>query len=194
MKTKGIEWAVCLGVVALAIGCDDDDTAWQDAGTTEDASADAGGHQDEDAGDDAGAELDLEIAGEYRYDIGGLVEVVITNSDWKETAPWGTSAYEIAAFANDEDWLVAENDPSNGYNPGKYSRFEWTYYEGSLYYCQQVLDGNSVEEARETGSPADATDPAMGGCGFPEQSFPWTMLVPASEWDAGAADAGTDAG
>jgi hypothetical protein len=82
----------------------------------------------------------------------------------------GDSVFHVLEVVNDESWLVAENDSDNEFNPGLYSRFEWTEAEGSLYYCQSVFAAQSAEDA-STEPPADAED-LDAGCG----GFSWTAL------------------
>ena len=134
--------------------------------------------------DTAPVTTDLEIAGAYVSDFGEQIE--ITNTTWVSQADWGISSYTITQYDNDSEYLVAQNSP-DGFNPGLWSRFEWTLAE-DLYYCQTLYDAASEEAAVAAGNLADKNDIAAGCAGFP-----WTMLTPADEFDAGPSeDAGTD--
>ncbi len=110
----------------------------------------------------------LEIEGEFADQWG--TSVVITS----ETVTLaGMGRYNIAAFDNGENWLVAQNDATNEYSPNLWSRFDWAEHAGDLYLCQIAYDATSQEAARGTKRP-DATDPANAGCG----GFGWTLLKP----------------
>jgi hypothetical protein len=133
----------------------------------------------------------LEIIGSYTYNVGEVVSVEITADSWTEDASWGVSAYSISGYSNDDGWLVAQGDEDNGFNPGKWERFEWTHFQGDLYFCQQVMGAETEEDARAGGVSADETAPDEGGCGIPENDFPWTKLDPgAFDPDGGVGDGG----
>ena len=68
------------------------------------------------------------------------------------------------------DYLIAENDAGNSYNPGLFSKFEWTMDNGDLYYCQSAYNAATAADAMN--AAADATDIAAG-CG----GFGWTGLI-----------------
>lgn len=110
----------------------------------------------------------LEIAGTYTDDWGGTHE--ITSETWTMV---GMGVYHIEKYDNEGNWLVAQNDSKNQYNPGLWSRMDWTVFQDTLYYCQTAYDKASLEAAEQT-PPADASDPTTGGCG----GFPWTALKP----------------
>jgi hypothetical protein len=109
-------------------------------------------------------ENDIEIAGAYRDNFGGSHRV--DDERWTQ----GDSHFEIAEYDNDMGWVVAHNSEDNDFNPGAYSRFDWTLEAGSLYYCQPVYDADSADEARD-GASSDAED-LESGCG----GFSWSQL------------------
>jgi hypothetical protein len=94
---------------------------------------------------------------------------VIQQALWTQTSMYGASAFNITTFDNTAKFLVAQNDVANAYNPGMWSRFDWTTYNSALWYCQVIYD---AETAAQAGAAADddATDPSSAGCG----GFPWT--------------------
>jgi hypothetical protein len=82
-------------------------------------------------------------------------------------------SFAIAEYNNDEMWLVAQNAESNMYNPGLWSRFDWTWdTDNNLYYCQSVYDGPTIDDAK---AGSANPDDLMMGCGG---MFPWTKLIP----------------
>ncbi|HOU53129.1 MAG TPA: LIC_13355 family lipoprotein [Myxococcota bacterium] len=110
----------------------------------------------------------LEIAGTWQDPWGGTHR--ISESRWEMV---GMGSFEVLEFHNDGRWIVAQNDPANQWNPGLFSRFDWTFLDQNLWYCQTAFAAASREEAAATPA-ADSTDPATGGCG----GFPWTLLTP----------------
>ncbi len=122
--------------------------------------------------DDTGtAPEGLEIAGTWSDTFG--TEHVIDETTWTKTFP-GYPAYvfHVATWDNASAWLVAQNDTANGYNADAWSRFDWTWDGGDLYYCQSVFGAASQADA-EAAPSADGGD-LDTGCG----GFPWTGLVP----------------
>jgi hypothetical protein len=87
----------------------------------------------------------------------------------------GFDLFVIAEAHEADGWVVAQNGASNSYNPGLWSRFDWTWDEtGAFYYCQSAYDAATQGDA--AAASADASDPATGGCG----GFSWTELTPTS--------------
>ncbi len=114
----------------------------------------------------------LEIAGSYMDEWG--ISHEISDDAWKmDTGMGSVDTYHVLSFDNDANYLVAQNDAQNAFNPNLYSRFDWTEFDGALWYCQTVFDAATPQDA-ENATPADPTDPSVGGCG----SFPWTNLTP----------------
>jgi hypothetical protein len=112
------------------------------------------------------------IAGKYGGQSTGMDE--ITGETWTVSGTGYFLKFELLRLSNSSRFVIAENDPQNGYNPGKFSRFDWTFDAAeTLYYCQSTYDAETAEAALAA-PPADSTDPATAGCG---QSF-WSQLVP----------------
>ncbi|NEO57825.1 MAG: hypothetical protein F6K54_35095 [Okeania sp. SIO3B5] len=91
-----------------------------------------------------------------------------------ETEP---SIFTYTSVDNSSKIIIAENDASNFWNPGKFSQFNWTYSDNALWYCQQVFDADTAEEA-VSHEAADPSEPSNGGCGIPDNNFPWSQLIP----------------
>lgn len=98
----------------------------------------------------------------------------ISSTTWVQD--FGT--WHVARFSDARRFVVAQNDASNSYHPGLWSRFDWAEHGGHTWYCQTEF-GAATEAAAAYATPADATDPASGGCGgaWPG-GFPWTRLDP----------------
>ncbi|MBN2360578.1 MAG: hypothetical protein JXR83_14070 [Deltaproteobacteria bacterium] len=112
----------------------------------------------------------LEIRGSYVDDYGFDHEITQTALGIGYATP---SLFHISDYDNAGDFLVARNDASNQWDPGRWSRFDWTYGTGSvLHYCQIAYDAASESDARAA-SGADRGDLA-GGC----NGFGWSRLIP----------------
>ncbi len=118
------------------------------------------------SGGGAGANAGLAITGSYEDTFGGTHE--ITDDLWQS----GESSFEIASYSNSEQYLIAQNAPTNAYNPGLWSRFDWTTDAGDLYYCQTAYAAESEAAALATERADDAS--LSGGCG----GFEWSLLAP----------------
>ena len=121
----------------------------------------------------------ISLLGSYTDDFGGSHEIT--------PGAWATNyaAFHLIAFSNDEQWAVAQNDCSNTYFPGLFSRYDWVMLdeqtgeggaggagaEERLYYCQTGYDLASADAA-EAFDEADSTDVDTGCNGFP-----WTELA-----------------
>ncbi|RME27384.1 MAG: hypothetical protein D6806_04725 [Deltaproteobacteria bacterium] len=114
----------------------------------------------------------LEIAGTYTDD--WQTTHTVTETTWTMHAEgMSDSVFHIVAYDNDADYLVAQNDSNNEYNPDKWSRFDWTEKDGALYYCQAAFDADT-QEAATANTSADRND-LESGCG----GFSWSKLTPA---------------
>lgn len=82
----------------------------------------------------------------------------------------GDAAFAIVETHADDQWVVAQNDANNTYNPGLFSVFEWTLDGADLYYCQSSYDAASAAAAASA-TKADRGDLAAG-CG----GFGWSKL------------------
>lgn len=83
------------------------------------------------------------------------------------------SSGSLTDLADYAAFLVAQNDESNPFNGGKYSRFDFIRDGDYVYYCQTGY-AEETAEAAEALEPADFQDIDNGGCGG---QFPFTELV-----------------
>ena len=150
-----------------------------DADADTDTDADADTDTDTDTGNDTGVAIEpLEIIGSYGDAWGGVHE--ITGESWTMTyaasdtgSADSVSVFAIASYDNEAEYLVAQNDAANEWNPGLWSRFDWTTdTSGGLYYCQIAYDAASAEDAAAVDT-ADHAD-VEAGC----NGFAWTALTP----------------
>jgi hypothetical protein len=118
---------------------------------------------------------DIAIMGAWADNWGGLHD--ITNDAWVN----GESTYAISMYDNDHGLVIAQNDAANPYNPGLWSRFDWTYDGDALYYCQTAYDAASEGEAMSA-QPADNTN-LETGCGGFSWSRLYVRLDIRGEWD-----------
>lgn len=109
---------------------------------------------------------ELEIIGSYTDDWN--YDHDITQTEWT----MDTSVFHISQYENDDDFLVAQNDAANQYNPDLWSRFDWTLDGTDLYYCQIAFDA-ATEAAALADTSADRADLATGCAGFE-----WSKLTP----------------
>jgi hypothetical protein len=110
--------------------------------------------------------VDPPIAGSYLDNFGGLQSV--SASFWFSAG----SAFEVCSVDNARKRIIAQNDSRNTFNPGKYSRFEWTTFGNRLWFCQSVFDAPDAGAA-DAAPPADASNPVDKGCG----QFAWSTLI-----------------
>lgn len=112
-----------------------------------------------------------EIAGTYTD---GFATHTITATRWTMTGMDFSSGFTLTLVNNDEDWAVAQNDTTNAFAPGAYSRFEWFESGGVLYMCQAPFDATTEAAAIDSARPS-RSDPATSGCGM----FGWSVLADA---------------
>jgi hypothetical protein len=93
---------------------------------------------------------------------------VIAQTTWTN----GDSVFHVSQFDNQAEYLVAQNDAANAWNPDLWSRFDWTWDVDQLYYCQIAYDAASESDALAA-TGADRADLATG-CG----GFSWSQLNP----------------
>lgn len=129
---------------------------------------------------DMGAEPDVEVdAGAAESGIEGTwvdtfgTEHIITLSEWTQTFEGDASLFLISTFDADAQVIIAENDAGNMFSPGKFSRFDWTWVDDRLFFCQSAFDKDTAEDAANA-EAADPSDPTTGGCGG---MFPWSELL-----------------
>ncbi|MFT7520567.1 MAG: hypothetical protein ACI9MC_002716 [Kiritimatiellia bacterium] len=92
----------------------------------------------------------------------------IDDTNWQQ----GTFSFEIASYDNDVGVVIVHNGADNDWNPGLWSRLDWTESPDGMWYCQTAYDAATQQEAEDT-EGANASDPVSGGCG----GFPWTQLT-----------------
>lgn len=91
----------------------------------------------------------------------------------KDTWDDGFFLFHYVRVRNGLDYLIAQNDAGNSFNPNLFSRFDWTTDSGEqLYYCQAEFDAATADEA-EANTTADRTNLSTG-CG----GFAWSELTP----------------
>lgn len=150
MRTQMNRWGLLAGFALLAMmGCDDADD-----------------------GIDGGADT-IDIVGTWVDPF--ATQHVITETEWTQTAAGDTSVYAISTFDRTSMLIIAENGADNGFNPGKFSRFDWTQLNDRLFFCQSVFDADTADAAANA-EGANPADPETTGCGG---DFPWSeLLVP----------------
>lgn len=107
------------------------------------------------------------IFGAYTDSWGGTHTITETLWDMGPTAQ-----FEITYTSNRNLFLVAHNASTNDWFPDLWSRFDWTYDAGRLYYCQIADDAATEDEA--LGIIAADRGNIAGGC----NGFSWTELIP----------------
>jgi len=75
--------------------------------------------------------VDPPIAGSYLDNFGGLQSV--SESFWFSAG----SAFEVCSDDNARKRIIAQNDSRNTFDPGKYSRFEWTAFGNRLWFLSK---------------------------------------------------------
>ena len=111
----------------------------------------------------------LTLTGEYSDAYGS--SHTIDEWGWGSASEWGASSYRITQYDGDGQWVVAQNDSANSWNPDLWSRFNWTIdADGGLHYCQAAYDAATEKDALAA-ADADSADLAAG-CG----GFGWTEL------------------
>jgi hypothetical protein len=210
-KIVALTGIACVALVA-APACSDDDADVAAGGTLDsgaqggnggngggsgnDLDGGAGTSSTSDAGADA-AVCELDTAAAMDGCEGESIDIAGEYSDGFGTVSIGSCSIfgsPVTELSNDENYMVTQNSCEDPFNPGKWSRHDWTWFavdggELGLYYCTAVFDADT--EADAIAAPrADDTDPTTGGCGTPPTTFPWSLLTPI----AGGSDAGGDGG
>lgn len=109
----------------------------------------------------------IAIAGEWVDDFGGSHS--ITDETWTQTYGPDSFGYTFASYDNDGGVVIASSD-----DDGTWSRFDWTFVDQTLWYCQTGFALPTQQDAEQTPA-ADPSDPGSGGCG----GFSWSRLSPA---------------
>jgi hypothetical protein len=156
-----------LSVLLSACSGAEDEPADSASDTADTSDTGDSGDTDTDTDTDTAPADDIAIAGDWADSWGGTHAV--SNEAWRS----GGSTFVIATYDNAAGMAVAQNGVDNEWNPGLWSRFDWTWTDdGALYYCQTAYDAASQEAAAATPA-ADATN-LSSGCG----GFSWTELRP----------------
>jgi hypothetical protein len=182
---------LALGALSLPACGDDDDSSTPSGDGDGDGDADAGdgdGDGDGDAGPDAG-EICEPVTASCEADAGtdgGALGIIGSYTDDFD-GEWSVGQCEIngepvLAYSNEEGWVVVQNSCDATFNPGKFSRYDFSWVETdaglTLYVCTQVFAADSVQDAVDAPA-AGNDDPATGGCGAPDNDFPWSTFTPA---------------
>jgi hypothetical protein len=121
----------------------------------------------------------LAITGTYKDEFygGGFGAIhTINSTTWRQDNEDGSvSLFRVLSYSNDARYLIAHNDPANAFSPDLYSRFDWTFYSGALYYCTTAY--NALTPGEALAGQADPNNPTTGGCNI-VNNFPWTRLDP----------------
>ena len=146
-------------VTLLACGEKEEDTAIEIEDTnTEDTAA------EETDTEDTGTVDSLEMIGMYIDNWGSSHD--ITQENWTSAG----SIYNISQFDNEADWLIAQNDAANEYNPELFSKFQWSFDpSGTLFYCQSAYDAATEQDAMSAAADPNDLDTGCGG-------FSWSEL------------------
>ena len=128
----------------------------------------------EPAGEPSGEPEDISIEGTWSND---SETYVIANDSLSTTTVWGDETYgpynySVTQYSNADMYIIASSEADEN-GDFAWNRFDWVMSDdNSLYICNTVYDATSEEEALAA-TPADATDPANGGCG----GFSWSALT-----------------
>lgn len=112
----------------------------------------------------------LAINGDYVDDF--MYEWTITDPLITIGTGMDSSKFAVESYDNATLVIGAENDAMNMFNPGKFSRFDWTISNSELYVCQTAFNADTLAAALAT-PRADEAD-LQGGCG----GFGWSRLTP----------------
>lgn len=118
---------------------------------------------------------DPEIAAIYVDNFGGWHSV--GGEAWLSFGSGDQLVFTVCNIDNQNDFIIAQNAAANDFNPGLFSRFEWHGENGQLFYCQQVFDAASANDAADFSMypAADASNANDEGCGADGQ-FGWSQL------------------
>jgi ABC-type Zn uptake system ZnuABC Zn-binding protein ZnuA len=116
-------------------------------------------HHDHHGHADHGDEHDIAIEGNW-VDEWGTNQTIDSDS-------WNSGT--ITQFDNEAMWAVAENG-EDSFNPGLWSKYDWTWNSEELYYCQSTFAAESEADALSANS-ANSSD-LEAGCG----GFPWSQM------------------
>jgi len=76
-------------------------------------------------------------------------------------------------LATGQNYVICENDESNLFNPGQFSKFVFTnIMPDEMYLCQSFFNADSQEYIEMMVEPSDSTN-LTSGCG----GFQWSLLI-----------------
>lgn len=164
MRIRALTPWLCSIALLLALpGCDPADA--------DDDAPDAA--PDTDGGEGEGELAPIDIVGDYIDDYDS--PHAITAEGWTQGADDTLSTTRFTAVDNAARVAIGQNTAEHPFAADRFSRFDWAFVDGRLWYCQPAFDAADAATAAATPAP-DASDPAIGGCG----GFAWTGLAPAT--------------
>ncbi len=89
----------------------------------------------------------------------------ISESVWAQ----GTTRYNVQAWHNGDQFLIAQVDPSHATDGGKWVRIDWMPLRSGDFtwaFCYTVYDATNAAEAASR-APADRSNPRTGCGGYP---------------------------
>jgi hypothetical protein len=113
---------------------------------------------------------DIEIFGTWSNQFGGTEKIDALS--WTTVFDTGTSVAKVIEFSNEDNEAITQNAADSAFDPSKFNRIVWTDRDGFVYYCTVDYGLDTLEDARDADTEADATDPETDGCG----GSPWTKL------------------
>ena len=129
------------------------------------------GGDDDDA--PAAAGDGIEIEGTWTSEFG---TDVIDDDTWSSDFGTGPSVSAITQYSNEENVAITQNADDADFDPSKYNRNVWTEIEGdSFFYCTTDFGLDTEDEAAESDTAPDASDPESSGCG--DGDFSWSKLT-----------------
>ena len=114
----------------------------------------------------------IEVAGTWET-VGEFEDTVTITDDVWDSEAW--IERHVSSFDNVDEWVVVHT-PEDADDDGAdtYSRIVWTDFDGdSFFYCEDAFFQDSMEDARDAESGADADD-LDEGCG---EGNPWSELT-----------------
>lgn len=125
-----------------------------------------------------GTKSELGIGGLYVDNFGGTQ--IVNKHNWISGIDDNELVFHICNADQNKHYIIAQNDPENApYDFLKYSRFEWIVDQQHLYYCQQVYNAATPQEAADFSKtpPAAAPDQKVKTCGAGDGKFFWTEMI-----------------
>lgn len=121
--------------------------------------------------DEPVAPAKLEVIGEYdEYFDGNVVsELVVTETAWNSSA--------IVEYDNAKNVVYTQAPDDDAFNPNKFGKIVYTEpADGSFYYCSVEFSLDTLEDAKDSTTEADDSDPETGGCDA-TNDFPWSKVT-----------------